>query len=66
MKLIFILALLFQWKYNENTKQLRLKSVNLCLDTLGVHDMMSVNVCDSQNSNQKWDYLVAAGIENMI
>jgi hypothetical protein len=40
--------------------------VNLCLDTLGVHDMLSINVCDNLNSNQKWDYLVAAGIENMI
>lgn len=55
-----------EWKYDENTKQLRLKVVNLCLDTLGVHDMMSVNVCDNLNSNQKWDYLIAAGIENMI
>ncbi|XP_050424438.1 polypeptide N-acetylgalactosaminyltransferase 2-like [Adelges cooleyi] len=53
-----------EWKYDENTKQLRLKAVNLCLDTLGVHDMMSVNVCDSMNLNQKWDYLIASGIEN--
>ncbi|XP_022174445.1 polypeptide N-acetylgalactosaminyltransferase 2-like isoform X2 [Myzus persicae] len=55
-----------EWKYDENTKQLRLKVVNLCLDTLGVHDMISINVCDSLNSNQKWEYLVAAGIDNKV
>ncbi|XP_050548695.1 polypeptide N-acetylgalactosaminyltransferase 2-like [Daktulosphaira vitifoliae] len=54
-----------EWKYDENTKQLRLKAVNLCLDTLGAHDTMSVNVCDSMNPNQKWDYLIAADIENI-
>uniref|UniRef100_A0A2S2PRS7 Polypeptide N-acetylgalactosaminyltransferase n=1 Tax=Schizaphis graminum TaxID=13262 RepID=A0A2S2PRS7_SCHGA len=55
-----------EWKYDENTKQLRLKFVNLCLDTLGIHEMISINVCDNLNSNQKWEYLVAAGIDNNV
>jgi hypothetical protein len=36
------------------------------LDTLGIHEMISINVCDNLNSNQKWEYLVAAGIDNNV